>query len=70
MKKNSEIHLKLETLMFEKLKRQAQEESLSISELCRRKINDEPALKKIELILSDLNKKINIQLNLNRRLKW
>lgn len=58
MRKNSEIHLKLETDMLLKLKKQAEEEKISISELCRKKINEEPSLKKIEFILNELSKKI------------
>jgi hypothetical protein len=69
MRKNSEIHLKLETELFEKIKKQALDDSVSISELCRRKIKDAPQLSKIEFLLTDISGKINAQLNLNRRYK-
>ena len=38
MKKNSQIHLFIETPELDKLKRESKELGLTISELCRRKI--------------------------------
>jgi hypothetical protein len=59
MKNNSEIHLKLETDLFEKIKRQAIEDGVSISEICRRRIKENPQLTRIEFLMNDLNKRLN-----------
>jgi hypothetical protein len=58
MKKNSQIHLYLETEILERLKKQANELGVSISELCRRKLKEIPQISRIEYLLIDLNKKL------------
>lgn len=58
MKKNSDIHIKLETEYYEKLKRQAEEEGIPISTLCRKRIKEEHSFIKIEFLLNELNKKL------------
>jgi hypothetical protein len=59
MKKNSQIHLFIETEILHTLKRQADEEDISVSELCRQKLRECSRLTKIEMILEDLRKKLN-----------
>ncbi len=58
MKKNSEIHLKLETDLLDKLKKQALEEDVSISEICRRKLKEASQLTRIEYLILDLSKRL------------
>ena len=57
MKKNSQLHLFLETQTLNNLKKQASEDNVSVSELCRQKIREEPRLTRIELILERLLKR-------------
>lgn len=59
MKKNSQIHLFIETEVLHILKRQADEEGISVSELCRQKLRECSRLARIEMILEDLRKKLN-----------
>jgi hypothetical protein len=59
MKKNSEIHLKLETDLFERIKKQAIEEGITISEVCRRRIKENSQLTRLEFLIGDLNKRLN-----------
>jgi len=56
MKKNSQIHLKIETDSLDKLKKQAQEEGISVSELCRKKLKGEDRLERIEMMLEKVLK--------------
>lgn len=58
MKKNSQIHLFLETELREKLARQAEEKGISISELCRQKLKENTQLTKIELMVEQIKKSI------------
>lgn len=48
MKKNSHIHFVIETEFFEKLKLEAQNRLISISELCRLKLYDNMQLDRME----------------------
>ncbi len=57
MKKNSQIHLFLETELKNKLERQAREDGLTISEFCRQKLKESPKLDKIEMMLKELLEK-------------
>ena len=59
MKKNSQIHLFIETEVLHILKKQADEEDITISELCRQKLRECSRLARIEIILEDLRKKLN-----------
>ena len=54
MKKNSQIHIWLETELKEKVEKQAQEEHISIGELCRQKLRDNSRTIKIEIMLEKL----------------
>jgi len=66
MKKNSQIHLFLETNLAERLRKQADDMNISISELCRRKLKEIPQLMRIEFDIAEINKKLNNQLNFKR----
>lgn len=48
MKKNSHIHFVIETEFLEKLKLEANNKGISISELCRMKLYDNVQLDRIE----------------------
>ena len=52
--KNSRISIYLETSKKEKIKLEAYEEGVSISEFCRRKIRETPQLIRMELMLQKL----------------
>lgn len=54
MKKNSQIHLMLETELFEKLKKQAFENNISMSEMYRQKLRENSQLNRIEEMLRKL----------------
>lgn len=53
LKKNSQLHLMIETSILEKLKERAEKENITISEWCRRKLREDSQLDRIE---SKLNK--------------
>ncbi len=52
--KNSKIIFHLETSLKDKVKLEAFEEGVSISELCRQRIREKPRLIRIELMLEKL----------------
>lgn len=54
MKKNSQLHLYLETKLRQVLGEQAAEREITISELCRQKLRQNDRLDKIEKILEEL----------------
>ena len=56
MKKIFQIHLLLEKTLKEALEREAQDRSLSISELCRQKLRETSQFTRIELLLEKLMK--------------
>lgn len=56
--KNSQIHLILETNFKNKLKAEAKDNEISLSELCRRKLRQNSQLTKIELMVEKIAKKI------------
>ena len=58
MKKNSQIHIKLETELKEKLQKEAEEQDILISELCRKKLKENDKLTKIEYLLEQIQKSI------------
>ncbi len=58
MKKNSQIHLYLETELINNLKKQAETNKISISELCRRKLKDIPQLERMESLLAGIAVKL------------
>ncbi len=53
-KKNSHIHLLIETNLKEKLMKGAEEKCISISELCRQKLRDDTQLDRIEGMLDEV----------------
>jgi len=53
-KKNSQIHLRMETSLFLNLKKQIEGKYLSLSELCRQKLRKDRQLDRIELLLKKL----------------
>ena len=54
MRKNTQLHLVVETELFEKLKKQAQEEELTISEYCRNKLKQNSKILKIEIMMDKI----------------
>ena len=58
MKKNSQIHLFLETELKAQLEKEASEEGISVSELCRKKIKENSQLLRIEIMLESIIKSI------------
>lgn len=54
MKKNSQIHILLETGLKEKLEKEAKENNISISEICRRKLRENSQLNRIEELIKRL----------------
>jgi len=67
MAKTFQIHLRIEAEMIETLKKQANDLKISVAELCRQKLGVFSQLTKIELMLENIEKKLNTKLNLNRR---
>ncbi len=59
MKKNSKINVWIETELYQKLKKQAEDEGTNLSQICRRRLMENPPLIKIENMISELSKKIN-----------
>ena len=59
MKKNCQLHLFLETDLLETLQKEAQENDVSISEMCRQKLRQGSRLKKIEIMLENINVKLS-----------
>jgi hypothetical protein len=55
--KNSKIMFLIETSVKDKVKLEAFEEGVSVSELCRQKIREKPRLTRIELMLEKLLKR-------------
>lgn len=58
MWKNSHVHLLLETEFLDRLKKEAQEAEITLSELCRRKLKNETQLSRIERTITEINKKL------------
>ena len=58
MKKNSQLHLFLESEILDSLKKEADNENLSVSELCRNKIRKNSQLTRIEFKIDILIEKI------------
>ncbi len=56
MKKNSQLHLVIETPKLNRLKEEAKEQRVSLSELCRQKLRPRPQLDRIEHKLDKLLK--------------
>ena len=56
MRKNSQLHLLLETSLLNKLKEEAKKENTSIAELCRRKLRGSSQLDRIEEMIKKLKR--------------
>ncbi len=56
MKKNSQLHLMIETDVLEEMKKKAKEENISLSEWCRKKLREDPQLDRIESKLDKIIK--------------
>ncbi len=59
MRKNFQIHLRIETDVIESLRKQALDSGTSLGELCRQKLKGQSHLAKIELLLTEINKKLS-----------
>lgn len=67
MNKNSKLHFAIETEIFNLLKRESEQQGLSLSALCRNKLRECSKINRIESILEDIQKKLNNKLNFNGR---
>jgi len=47
-KKNSQLHIMIETEVIEEMKKRAEEKGISLSEWCRKKIKEDSQLDRIE----------------------
>ena len=54
MKKNYKFHLRIESELLLNLKKQAEEQEISVSELIRQKLRECPRLNRIEMIVEDI----------------
>lgn len=59
MNKNSQIHFFIETDILEILKKQASEEGITLSKLCREKLRDYGILIELQKTLQNINEKIS-----------
>jgi hypothetical protein len=59
MGKNSQIHLFLETEVFESLKKEAKSLEIPLAKLCRKKLGECTQLNRIETKLEEIRKKLN-----------
>jgi len=60
MKKNYKIHLRLDNELLVKLRKESFELEISLSDLCRQKLRRNTQLTKIEIMVEDLSKKLNL----------
>jgi hypothetical protein len=67
MRKNYLLCIRIETDVLEKLKKQAGDSGISVSEFCRQKLRECPQLNRIESIVEEIKNNLNTKLNLNRR---
>ena len=56
-KKNSQLHVVIETRKLNRLKEEAKEQDVSLAELCRQKLKPRPQLDRIEGKLDKIIKK-------------
>ncbi len=59
MKKNSQLHIWIETELKTKLEKEAIENNISLCEFCRQKLIENSSLVRIEMILEKISKKLN-----------
>jgi len=67
MKKNSQLHIWIETPLFEKLKREAEESGMGYPELCRKKLRDSPRLDRLEFMIERLEKMLDFIGSVNNK---
>jgi len=56
MKKNSHLHILIETNLLSRLKIEAQDKGVSLGQLCRAKLKKQPQLDRIEVKLDKISK--------------
>lgn len=61
MKKNSQLHIWLETELKDRLEQQAIENDISLCEFCRQKLIENPSLVRIETKIEEIIKKLNVR---------
>jgi hypothetical protein len=59
MRKNAQLHLLIESEILDHLRKEASMEEITISDLCRAKLNQNSRLARIESILTEINKKLS-----------
>ncbi len=59
MGKTFQLHLRIESEVITKLKKDAKDRRISISELCREKLRTNSKINQIELVLQDIYNKLN-----------
>jgi hypothetical protein len=67
MKNNIRLYFKINTELYEEIKKEALLKGISIAQFCRQKIMGSSQLTRIESAVEDIKKKLNTKLNLNRR---
>nr|AQS34895.1 hypothetical protein [uncultured archaeon] len=58
MKKNSHIHILIETELSDRLRKQAEDLGMTFSDLCRQKLKDTCKLDRIEFIVAQIDRKL------------
>ena len=67
MKKNHQIHLFLDKYLKERLEKESKKLNISLSELCRHKLQNSLPLTKTRFLLEKLVKELNTKQNLGKR---
>lgn len=58
-RKNVQIHFRIDTATYDALKRQAEKEYVSFSELCRRRLRSQPLIETLAWQMIQLERKID-----------
>ena len=58
MKKNSQLHMHIETDLYEKLKKEAEDNFTTVAELCREKLRMSDFYKEMSIVLRSIEKKV------------
>ena len=58
MRKNSQIHILVETELSDRLRKQAEELGMTLSGLCRQKLEGACKLDRIEFIVSEIGRRL------------
>jgi len=61
MKKNAQIHLLIESEVVDKIKKEAEDKSVSWSEICRQRLRQNNQLDKIESMIKMLQEQLSLQ---------